>query len=625
MATKKRQKQLDRKRAARKAKKNQTVKTIGLVQWPKDPSVSVPTINVPGMLKAIANDDQVVWAEFLSFLHFFELHHYIKFGNDAIRNLNDFCTCFTAAVSRESLFPSDFHGPKLIQMGHIIQHVFASSSYKDTDVSLDMSIGIKNNLGKLLALQNPRCAIQIDQKKLFDADPTLASLWFLTYMMGLSSPTSKIQKNYFRHLAAMDDRFTPPHHSVSGIYFGCTYHNQDAARRVKSIINKGIKAKGNAPVIVNEPDPKSILIVSERWHRNHAIYKSAGPLVEQLKDDYKLTLLWTKPKEKMPPTAVTEYFDKVINCYFMQNGELVLPKEVLNNDFQLVYFPDIGMSDESIWLSNLRMAPIQAVGYGHPDTTGDNNEIDYFICGDVERDADAAYSEARVCIPGLAQHPAWPTAERQNNYIDDGVVRVNCVWGPDKYNYTLLTVLAEINKAVLRINPETTHEFHFFGSPGMNRYAALPPFVKEVHNLLPNAHVHSQWEYYDYMREAEKHDFALNSFPFGCYNVLVESLWMGLPFLTLVGNRFYNRAGMWLNEQVGLDENNFSAPQAFIAKAAELITNPDELKRQREHLASIDLKDRLFALKGAHFKDAIDYIISNHPFTETKVIGEIND
>jgi hypothetical protein len=110
--------------------------------------------------------------------------------------------------------------------------------------------------------------------------------------------------------------------------------------------------------------------------------------------------------------------------------------------------------------------------------------------------------------------------------------------GPDKYNYTLLTLLKSINDRVAQINPNSDHEFHFFGSPGLNRYAALPAFIKDVKSLIPNAQVHSNWEYYDYMREAEKNDFSLNSYPFGCYNVLVESLWMGLPFLTLIGKRF---------------------------------------------------------------------------------------
>jgi predicted O-linked N-acetylglucosamine transferase (SPINDLY family) len=124
------------------------------------------------------------------------------------------------------------------------------------------------------------------------------------------------------------------------------------------------------------------------------------------------------------------------------------------------------------------------------------------------------------------------------------------------------------------------------------------------------------------MENAEMHDFSINSFPFGCYNVLIESLYMGLPFLSLVGDRFYNRAGMWLNEQIDMDENNFTDPQGLIAKAAELITNPDALKKQREHLAALDLKEKLFTLKGEHFLEAVEFILANHPFNETKIIGD---
>jgi hypothetical protein len=324
----------------------------------------------------------------------------------------------------------------------------------------------------------------------------------------------------------------------------------------------------------------------------------------------------------MPKTAVTSYFDKVVHSHFLQSGEMVIPPEVRNNDFQLAYFPDIGMTDESIWMSNMRMAPIQAVGYGHPDTTGDGNEIDYFIGGDIEKDATDAYSETMVLLPGLAQEPAWPTAERKHNYKDDGIVRVNCVWGPDKYNFSLLKILEGINKRVETVTPGSKHEIHLFGSQGMNRYASLPPFIREVTKLLPNAVIHAEQEYYDYMENAEMHDFSLNSFPFGCYNVLIESLYMGLPFLTLVGSRFYNRAGMYLNQQIGMEENNFDTANDLIDKAVKLITEPAELRRQRDHLASIDLKERLFTLKGNHFLEAIEYIIANHPFKQTKIIGD---
>jgi hypothetical protein len=608
---------LDKKVRAKKA---------SLVIPPPDVTKCLPSIDTARMFRAIADRSPTVWDTIIEYLVHFESHCYKAFGTTSIKKLNEFIACVYAAMSVEGFSPSGQQAARMIQTSHIFQHLVAVSSYQNNDGPLDSTLPMQGNVPKILFLMNPRCEIQMDQHKLFDTEPTLSSLWFSHYMLGISSPTQTLQRNIFRHLANMDERWSPMNHCVSNIYFGCTYHNPDSVLRVKGIINASIQRRAPLPSFVNTPRPagekRHIAIVTSRWHRNHAVYKSASPLVEQLVGEHDLTLVWTNPKDHMPPTAVTDYFDRVLNCYLTPQGHMVIPDELKTNDFDMLYYPDIGMSDESIWMSNMRIAPIQAVGYGHPDSTGPNNEIDYFIGGDVEKQSTDKYAETMVLLPGLAQEPAWPTAPRQNNYKDDGIVRINCVWGPDKYNFSLLQVLALINKKVAEIQPNSKHEFHLFASPGVNRYAALPAFCNDVRRLLPNAVVHSEQEYYDYMVNAEMHDFSLNSFPFGCYNVLIESLYMGLPFLTLVGDRFYNRAGMYLNEKVDMEQNNFTDPNLLVLHAAQLITDPDALRKQREHLAAVDLKERLFTLQDKHFLQAVNYMLTEHPFTETKIIGD---
>lgn len=607
------------KQAKKRHKKRE--KSPPLVNMPADPKTNVPTINYNTWMRAVANHDPRVWDAIINYLLFFEGHHYLAFGAQAVSSMNDFGNAVYATLADEAFKPSGQQAAKMVQVGHLFQNLMAVCGHEKNDTNIKSLLLQQGNLPKILFLLNPRCEFQIDQEKLFAADPILTSIWFNTFMLNVGAPTKTMQNNIYRHLRCMSEKWTPPHHCLTGIYFTSTYHAPDSARRVKSIINKGIKEK-ELPTFNNNPNPRSIAIITNKWHRNHAVYKSASPLVEQLINKYKLTLIWTGRKDQMPQTSVTDYFDKIVHCHFDTGGNLTVPDELKNNDFQMIYFPDIGMSDESIYLSNCRMAPIQAMGYGHPETSGDNSEIDYFIGGDVEKDAADQYSETMVFLPGLAQEPAWPTAERKHNYKDDGIVRVNCVWGPDKYNRTLLELLAEINKQVWHINPESKHELHLFASPGINRYAAVPAFRNELSKLLPNAELHSQQEYYDYMENAEMHDFSLNSFPFGCYNVLIESLYLGLPFLTMVGDRFYNRAGMWLNNQIGMSENNLESARGLINKAVELITSPEALKQQREHLASIDLKSKLFTLKGNKFLEAVEYIIANHPFKETKIIEE---
>lgn len=94
-------------------------------------------------------------------------------------------------------------------------------------------------------------------------------------------------------------------------------------------------------------------------------------------------------------------FKEIKYVYFKDNCLNI--DSIKENDFMVVYYPDIGMSPESIFLSNLRIAPIQICGTGHPVSTF-GSEVDYFISGaDVEilESAEKCYSERLILLPGL--------------------------------------------------------------------------------------------------------------------------------------------------------------------------------------------------------------------------------
>ena len=66
------------------------------------------------------------------------------------------------------------------------------------------------------------------------------------------------------------------------------------------------------------------------------------------------------------------------------------------NDFSMAYFPDIGMSIESIILANMRIAPIQVSNYGHPVSTW--AKVDYWIGG---RETEVADVHVSTILSGL--------------------------------------------------------------------------------------------------------------------------------------------------------------------------------------------------------------------------------
>lgn len=73
--------------------------------------------------------------------------------------------------------------------------------------------------------------------------------------------------------------------------------------------------------------------------------------------------------------------------------------------YDILYYPDIGMDAFTYYLAFARLAPVQAVAWGHPVTTGIPN-VDYFVsCGGMEPDdGDSAYSEALVRLPDVGAY-----------------------------------------------------------------------------------------------------------------------------------------------------------------------------------------------------------------------------
>ena len=79
----------------------------------------------------------------------------------------------------------------------------------------------------------------------------------------------------------------------------------------------------------------------------------------------------------------------------------------------VLIYGDIGMEPTSFFLSFSRLAPIQALTFGHPDTSGIDT-IDYFISHahmDDQSTAHEQYSEQLVALPGIGYwHQSEPAA-----------------------------------------------------------------------------------------------------------------------------------------------------------------------------------------------------------------------
>jgi hypothetical protein len=541
-------------------------------------------------------------------LRFYQDHSLERVTPEVKTYVNTFVETFLYLLTKPDLRIEPDQAMQLMAAHHILAHLTAISDFKTTDVQLAMVRDQPRNLLRLLILYSVRNRTVLPPKPLFDADPFLASLWYASYPMGaVGAVTELLWENLLRHLSYVDSRLQAPDPRILGFYFESTQIAPGMERPLKDRWNADIRRQLSGVRIRNKPDPKSVAIITAKWFPGSAVYRSLSPLVHSLKGKYKLTLVHLGPARNDLDTSPFAEVRRVE----MTPGQLDCT-QIEQNDFQLAFFPDIGMMAESIWLSNMRLAPIQATGYGHPASTG-VSEIDYFLGGAESELLSRAvdyYAERLVLLPGLGAVPTYPSFYRptfpQRN--DDAVV-INLPWGATKTNYPMLCRLKTIQQYSSR-----PVRLHFFPAWGLNRYCAPPLFVEGLGALFGNtATVYANRPIPEYLALMEQGDLCLDSYPFGGFNTIIDALYLAKPVVVQEGEFFFNRVGAALLRRVGLEELIAHSEDEYIGKALRLVEDQGYRQSITQRLRNLDLRPLIFQRDDpAAFCRAIDYLVENH-------------
>ena len=90
-----------------------------------------------------------------------------------------------------------------------------------------------------------------------------------------------------------------------------------------------------------------------------------------------------------------------------------------NEKFNILFYPDIGMSIEMYYLSLIRLAKHQIMSWGHPETTG-SVSIDFFLCSKslVKDETSKSYSEKLLLIDHLPMIYEVPKINQKINDVE---------------------------------------------------------------------------------------------------------------------------------------------------------------------------------------------------------------
>jgi predicted O-linked N-acetylglucosamine transferase (SPINDLY family) len=255
----------------------------------------------------------------------------------------------------------------------------------------------------------------------------------------------------------------------------------------------------------------------------------------------------------------------------------------------VLIYPEIGMDPLTVKLASLRLAPLQAVSWGHPETTG-LPTIDCFLSAQAlePEGAQAHYSEKLVALPNLGcsvKPSAAPpqSADLARLGLDPGVPLLVCPGAPIKYAPEHDAVLTAIAREL------GACQFVFFAhwaralSDQLQRrlaaafaHAGLDP--RRHLRLLPWL---SPPEFHALMRRA---DLCLDTLGFSGFNTALQALECSLPMVTREGRFLRGRLASGLLRHLGLHELVASDEQTYAATAVTLVRDPARRRVLREHI-----------------------------------------
>ncbi len=244
-------------------------------------------------------------------------------------------------------------------------------------------------------------------------------------------------------------------------------------------------------------------------------------------------------------------------------------------DLDVLIFADVGMDSLTQTLCYSRMAPIQAVIWGHPDTTG-SPTMDYFLSSELAEspEADDHYSEQLVRLETLGvyyERPELAGPQRGRDYFG---------LEADSHLYLCPQTLFKFHPAfdamlggILEADPKGELAMIVASKPGWT--AALQArWQRTMPDVLSRVRFLPSMPHRDFLQLLNLGDVMLDTYPFGGGNTTYEALSLGLPVVTLPSDFLRGRLTLAMHRRMNMDQTVAGSPEQYVAMAVALGADP---------------------------------------------------
>lgn len=253
----------------------------------------------------------------------------------------------------------------------------------------------------------------------------------------------------------------------------------------------------------------------------------------------------------------------------------VARQQIADERLDVLYFTDIGMDPYTYFLGFARLAPLQIVTWGHPETTALPN-IDWFLsCAAMEpEDGASHYAERLAALPGATVHfprPALtgPRRDRSHYGLPGGGPLLLCPQSLFKFHPEFDPMLAAILERVsdAQLALLAIGDRHL-GEVLLGRIARLSPGIMNRIHLLPYQSTA------DWLGLIDLCDVMLDTLHYSGGKTSLEGLGLGKPIVTTPGRFMRGRHTYGFYRLMEMMDCVASDPDDYVDKAVRLACDP---------------------------------------------------
>lgn len=503
---------------------------------------------------------------------------------------------------------------------HIIRNLNAAGGGRIDPLTLNA-----DNLRLFCLSYYPDSRIALQPDVLWQYDRETVVRLFFALLSGRALPTPEAHQKREQLLAWLPSRMNDitsldflPCRVLHDVYMHCSYADLPEKHLIKREINRLTAHKLTRELAqylpVRKPDSvreKPVLTVILEWFTcQHSIYRTHSTSMRALREHfYLLGLAQPGATDEVTRGVFDEFIELAADNI---TGDAV--RILSERRPEVIYYPSVGMFPLTVFLTALRLAPLQVMALGHPATTW-SPHIDAVLVEEDYLGDEHCFSE-RVCpLPPDAIPYIPPT----------GTTRILPVRTPFSERVKAarpreLALRIAVCASVMKINPGFLETLRAISSRsrvpvrfcfymGFAQGLTFDYLRRSILSVLPDSEVNAHMAVQAYQEALNSCELFVNPFPFGNTNGLVDTVRQGLPGVCMSGPEVHSHIDEGLFRRLGLPETLIAhSREEYINAVLSLVENVRYRERLQKQLTENDVEAVLFCGSAEKFAVRVKHL-----------------